>query len=148
MNSIEINQAQLIIFEIQDFDEKAYALGFQFCKKILLRLVANIQKSYKELSPRISSFKDDSIAVILPNKTELNEQKVAQLKRQVFEINNVEQFIDVRVLVLNLSQLRNLSSEKMLNLAGSALSNVDPQKKMKLFSLLLSMPMKSHLVLS
>lgn len=133
MNSIEINQAQLIIFEIQDFDEKAYALGFQFCKKILLRLVSNIKKTYKELNPRVSLFKDDSIAVILPNKTELNEQKIALLKRQVFEINNVEQFIDVRVLVLNLSQLRNLSSEKMLNLAESALSNVDPQENETIF---------------
>lgn len=127
MNAEELANTHLVIFEILQFDEKSFRFGYEFCKKTHKKMQSNIQQQLQAYYPRIALFKNDSLGVLVASEVFKDEQLIDSLKQQSFEIDGVKQFLNVRILVMQLDAFPEHSAEQIFNLAESTLSEEKSQ---------------------
>ncbi|WP_462146950.1 GGDEF/EAL domain-containing response regulator [Pseudoalteromonas gelatinilytica] len=128
MNKYEQAETQLVVFEILQFDEKSFRFGHDFCKKTHLKMRENILQKLAPYHPRIALFKSDSLGVLVSSHAFEEESMVDSLKRQSFEIDGVKQFLDVRILVMQLIAFVDHNAEQIFNLAESTLNEENTQR--------------------
>ena len=128
MNKYEQAETQLVVFEILQFDEKSFRFGHDFCKKTHLKMRENILQKLAPYHPRIALFKSDSLGVLVSSHAFEDESMVDSLKRQSFEIDGVKQFLDVRILVMQLIAFVDHNAEQIFNLAESTLNDESTQR--------------------
>ncbi|MCG9707526.1 EAL domain-containing protein [Pseudoalteromonas sp. Isolate3] len=128
MNKYEQAETQLVVFEILQFDEKSFRFGHDFCKKTHLKMRENILQALAPYHPRIAVFKSDSLGVLVSSHAFEDESIVDSLKRQSFEIDGVRQFLDVRILVMQLIAFEQHNAEQIFNLAESTLNEENTQR--------------------
>jgi EAL domain-containing protein (putative c-di-GMP-specific phosphodiesterase class I) len=128
MNKYEQAETQLVVFEILQFDEKSFRFGHEFCKKTHLKMRENILQALAPYHPRIAVFKSDCLGVLVSSHAFEDESVVDSLKRQSFEIDGVKQFLDVRILVMQLIAFEDHNAEQIFNLAESTLNDENTQR--------------------
>ncbi|WP_105181498.1 EAL domain-containing protein [Pseudoalteromonas sp. T1lg21] len=133
MNKYEQAETQLVVFEILQFDEKSFRFGHDFCKKTHLKMRENILQKLAPYHPRIALFKSDSLGVLVSSHAFEDESMVDSLKRQSFEIDGVKQFLDVRILVMQLIAFVDHNAEQIFNLAESTLNDESTQRAQLLY---------------
>lgn len=123
MNLHEQYQTQLIVFEVQQFEEKSFTFGHDFCQKILQLVHQSIHRAFSKYLPRIALINNRSFAMLISNDCKIPDDTYTYLSRQTCEIENVKQFVDIRVLSLKLSSVLNIPPEKIISLAESSLND-------------------------
>ena len=106
---------------------------------------SNIQQQLQAYYPRIALFKNDSLGVLVASEVFKDEQLIDSLKQQSFEIDGVKQFLNVRILVMQLDAFPEHSAEQIFNLAESTLSEEKSQMA-ELLVILLKALKQSHAV--
>ncbi|WP_149980765.1 EAL domain-containing response regulator [Pseudoalteromonas rhizosphaerae] len=122
MNVYEKSKMRLIIFDIYQFDEKAFTFGYDFCKKIIKLVHKSIVDVFSIYDPRIAIISNSSFGMLINVDFDITDDIARFHNKQKYEIENVKQFIDVRVLELKLSCASNITPEKVISLAESSLN--------------------------
>lgn len=122
MNKQERLQTRLIIFDIYQFDEKAFTFGAEFCNKLIKLVHQSIVEVFANYDPRIALISNRSFGMLVGVDFDISQDITYFYNKQKYEIEKVKQFIDVRILELKLNSVLKLSPEKIINLAESSLN--------------------------
>ncbi|MEN8634356.1 EAL domain-containing protein [Pseudoalteromonas distincta] len=123
MNLHEQYQTKLIVFEVEQFEEKAFTFGHDFCQKLLKEVYNNIKGAFAHTTPRIAIINKSSFGLIVSTDSNMPQEIITGLNRQMCEVEMVRQYADIRILELALSSVLNFSPEKIISLAESSLSD-------------------------
>ena len=125
MNKNEQSQTQLLVFQINQFAEKAFTFGHDFCQKILTEIHGNIFNAFAAYSPRIALINKRSFGVLIHVDVNNSAEMFNALHRQKCEVEKVNQYVDVRILALELSSVLDVIPAKIISLAESSLNDAD-----------------------
>ena len=123
MNAHERLKTRLVIFDIYQFDEKAFTFGHEFCNKLMKLVHQSIVDTFARYDPRIALVSSRTFGMLVSVDFDISEAISYFQNKQKFEIEQVKQYIDVRILELKLSAALNLSPEKVISLAESSLNS-------------------------
>lgn len=123
MNLHEQYNTKLIVFEVEQFEEKAFTFGHDFCKKLLKEVYKNIQVSFTDYFPRIAIINNSSFGLLVDVGFTISQEMIANLSRQMCVVETVKQYASLRVLELALSTVLNIQPEKIISIAESSLSD-------------------------
>ena len=122
MNAHERLKTRLVIFDIYQFDEKAFTFGNDFCNKLMKLVHQSIVDSFAKYEPRIALISNKTFGMLVSVDFDISDAISYFQNKQKFEIEQVKQYIDVRILELKLSAALNLTPEKVISLAESSLN--------------------------
>ncbi|MGB2740938.1 MAG: EAL domain-containing protein [Cognaticolwellia sp.] len=125
MNLNEQSETRLLVFEISQLAEKSFTFGHDFCQKLLTEVHDNIFNVFAANSPRIALINKRSFGVLIHVDAEISAEMFAALHRQKCEVENVKQYVDVRILALELSSILDVIPEKIVSLAESSLDDLE-----------------------
>ncbi len=123
MNVHEQSKMRLIVFDIYQFDEKAFTFGHDFCKKVMGLVHKSIVDVFANYDPRIAIISNRTFGMLINTDFDITDDINCFHNKQKYVIESVKQFIDVRVLELKLSYALNLTPEKVISLAESSLNH-------------------------
>nr|MDC2855852.1 diguanylate cyclase [Ningiella sp. W23] len=112
MNAHERVKTRLIIFDIYQFDEKAFTFGHDFCNKLIKLVHKRIVDSFSKYEPRIALISSKALGMLINIDLDISAAVNDFQNKQKFEIEQVKQYIDVRILELKLSVALNLPQKK------------------------------------
>ena len=123
MNAQERLKTRLVIFDIYQFDEKAFTFGHEFCNKLMKLVYQSIVDSFTRYDPRIALISNKAFGMLVSVDFDISDAVSYFQNKQKFEIEQVKQYIDVRILELKLNVALNLTPEKVISLAESSLNS-------------------------
>lgn len=123
MNLHEQYQTRLLVFEVEQLEEKAFTFGHEFCQKLLQEVYKIINSAFAMYSPRIALINNSCFGMLVDVNFEISKEMLANLHRQKCQIASVNQYVDVRILELALSSVLNVIPEKIISIAESSLSD-------------------------
>ena len=123
MNAQERLKTRLVIFDIYQFDEKAFTFGHEFCNKLMKLVYQSIVDSFTRYDPRIALISNKAFGMLVSVDFDISNAVSYFQNKQKFEIEQVKQYIDVRILELKLNVALNLTPEKVISLAESSLNS-------------------------
>ena len=123
MNLHEQYQTRLLVFEVEQFEEKAFSFGHDFCQKLLKEVYKNLMTIFDGYSARIAIINNSSFGLLINANFDITDEMIASLIRQKCIITSVKQYADLRILDLALSSVLNIVPEKIISIAESSLSD-------------------------
>ncbi|CAM2887427.1 EAL domain-containing protein [Pseudoalteromonas distincta] len=123
MNLHEQYRTLLVVFEVEQFEEKAFTFGHDFCQILLSEVYKNIKLTFAPFSPRIAVINNSSFGLLVNTDVEISKEMIAVLNRPVCQIQMVRQYADVRILEMALRSVLSFSPEKIISIAESSLSD-------------------------
>ncbi|PLT25267.1 EAL domain-containing protein [Pseudoalteromonas sp. MelDa3] len=123
MNLHEQYQTRLFVFEVEQFEEKAFTFGHDFCQKLLKEVYNNLITIFDGYSARIAIINNSSFGLIVNANFDITDEMIASLIRQKCVITSVKQYADLRILDLALSSVLNIIPEKIISIAESSLND-------------------------
>ena len=123
MNLHEQYQTRLLVFEVEQFEEKAFSFGHDFCQKLLKEVYKNLMTIFDGYSARIAIINNSSFGLLINANFDITDEMIASLIRQKCIITSVKQYADLRILDLELSSVLNIVPEKIISIAESSLSD-------------------------
>jgi len=123
MNAQERLKTRLVIFDIYQFDEKAFTFGHEFCNKLMKLVYQSIVDSFTRYDPRIALISNKAFGMLVSVDFDISDAVSYFQNKQKFEIKQVKQYIDVRILELKLNVALNLTPETVISLAESSLNS-------------------------
>ncbi|MBH0017897.1 EAL domain-containing protein [Pseudoalteromonas sp. NGC95] len=123
MNLHEQYRTKLIVFEVEQFEEKAFTFGHDFCQILLIEVYKNIKLTFASFSPRIAIINNSSFGLLVNTDVEISKEMITVLNRPMCQIQMVRQYADVRVLEMGLRSVLSFSPEKIISIAESSLSD-------------------------
>tara|TARA_R110000737_G_scaffold136874_3_gene167745 strand:+ start:4906 stop:7131 length:2226 start_codon:yes stop_codon:yes gene_type:complete len=123
MNVNEQTTTRLLVLEVNQFEEKSFRFGHDFCQKLLKEIYKNIFNLFAAYFPRIALINNRSFGILIGNDVEISAEIYAALQRQKCDIEQVKHYADVRILELALSTVLNVIPAKIISLAESSLSD-------------------------
>ena len=123
MNLHEQYQTRLLVFEVEQFEEKAFSFGHDFCQKLLREVYKNLMTIFDGYSARIAIINNSSFGLLINANFDITDEMIASLIRQKCIITSVKQYADLRILDLALSSVLNIVPEKIISIAESSLSD-------------------------
>ena len=120
MSVKERNHTCLVMLEVNQFDEVAFAFGADFCEK-LLQYVHKQICSILPRSQRIALTASHRFSILMQADEKISEETFNALTHQKIVVSGVEHNIDLTLLQMDLDCTRGYSAAKIINLAESSL---------------------------
>lgn len=120
MSVKERNHSLLLMLEVNQFDEAAFAFGADFCQKLLLYVYKQICSLLPQ-SQRIALTASHRFSILLKVDEQISEETFNALAHQKIDVSGVEHSVDLTLLQMDLDCTQGYSAAKVINLAESSL---------------------------